>query len=193
MVLNCWVGDGKWTRLFCKSTECSYLLSFLFSLMARNFNVVKFCNVFPGFLRLVSKALPSPDIAKVLPWIFFPIIYCSVRGLLFLVFCLPRTIPFCPRGHRHQLYLQLAATLLTEISVLRHYIPGWLFSALTPKLSLGAPGFLNPWHELVLWKQEVRLAFFAFFFLLCDLSDTCHVRLIGGWRDKASSSRVFSL
>lgn len=78
-------------------------------------------------------------------------------------------------------------------SVLRHYIPGWLFSALTPKLSLGAPGFLNPWHELVLWKQEVRLAFFAFFFLLCDLSDTCHVRLIGGWRDKASSSRVFSL
>lgn len=148
---------------------------------------------FLGFWGPCQKLFHLQTLQRCSPGFFFPIIYCSVRGLLFLFFCLPRTIPFCPWGHRHQLYLQLAATLLTEISVLPHYIPGWLFSALTPKLSLGAPGFLNPWHELVLRKQEVRLACFAFFFLLCDLSDTCHVRLIGGWRDKASSSRIFSL
>lgn len=148
---------------------------------------------FLGFWGLCQKLFHLQTLQRCSPGFFSPLFTAVWEDSCFWFFCLPRTIPFCPRGHRHQLYLQLAATLLTEISVLRHYIPGWLFSALTPKLSLGAPGFLNPWHELVLWKQEVRLAFFAFFFLLCDLSDTCHVRLIGGWRDKASSSRVFSL
>lgn len=55
--------------------------------MAIIFNIFKFYNVFPGFLRPVSEALPSPDIAKVLPWIFPHYLLQCERTLVFF-FCL---------------------------------------------------------------------------------------------------------